>query len=120
MYKLIKTSLITAALTLGFNPLYAGGNHDHGHSHSHDKEVVSEQYAKNMARQEIRALILSDKIDKSWAEQKVVSVEKKKFDNIYEWVFKYENKGVKDTEKQTLYVFVNEFGEPNGANYSGN
>ena len=118
MYKLIKSSLITAILTLGFNPLYAGGNHDHGHSH--EKKVVSKQDAKNIATQEIKDLIQSDKIDKSWAKQKVVNVEKKKFGPDEEWVFKYENKAIKDIEKQILYVFVTIYGQANGANYSGN
>lgn len=44
---------------------------------------------------------------------------KKKFEHDFEWVFSFENKDIKETAKQTLYVFVTLYGESNGANYSG-
>ena len=119
MNKLIKTSLITAILACGFNPLYAGAGHDHGHEHSHDKKEVTQSYAEKEATEEVKKLLQYKKIDASWIDTPILNVEKKKFKNKMEWVISYKNKNIKDVNKQTLYIFVNLYGEIKGANYSG-
>ncbi len=121
MKRLIKTSLITAILACGFNPLYAGSghDHDHGHGHSHEKEQVTQSYAEKEAAKEVRKLLKRDKIEGSWINASLLNVQKKKFKNKMEWVISYKNKNVKDVKKQTLYIFVNLYGEITGANYSG-
>ena len=119
MNKLIKTSLITAILACGFNPLYAGSGHDHGHGHSHEKKKVTQSYAEKKATKEIKKLFQNDKIEGSWVDTPILNVEKKKFKNKMEWVISYKNKNIKDVKKQTLYIFVNLYGVITGANYSG-
>jgi|FLOH01.1.fsa_nt_gi hypothetical protein len=118
MKKLIKTSLITALLACSFNPLYASGSHDHG-GHSHAQKEVTKEYAQNVAIKEVKNLVKNNKIDNSWSNKTVANAEKKKFEHDFEWVFSFENKDIKETAKQTLYVFVTLYGESNGANYSG-
>jgi hypothetical protein len=119
MNKLIKTSLITAILACGFNPLYAGSGHDHEHGHSHEKKKVTQSYAEKEATKEVKKLFERGKIDSSWTDAPIVNVEKKKFKNKMEWVISYENKNIKDGNKQVLYIFVNLYGKITGANFSG-
>lgn len=117
MNRLLKTSLITAILACGFNPLYAGSGHDHGHSH--EKKKVTQNYAEKEATKEVKKLFERGKIDGSWTDAPILNVEKKRFKNRMEWVISYKNINIKDVKKQTLYIFVNLYGKTTGANYSG-
>ena len=120
MKKLIKTSLMTALLACSFNPLYASGSHDHGQGHSHERQKVSKSYAQNEATNEINKLVRLNKIDASWLKVPILNTKKKKFKNNMEWVVNFENKSIKDSSKQIIYVFVNLYGEITGVNHSGN
>ena len=114
MKKFIKTVVITAVLACGINPLYAGAGHD-GHSHAEVTKVLAKEKATN----EINKLVRANKIDKSWSEASVLNIEKKKFKNSMEWVASFQNKKIKDSTKQIIYIFVNMHGGITGANYSG-
>lgn len=109
----IKSVIITAILAFGFNPLYAGGNH------SHAPKEVSKSLIKKIAKEEINRLVHANTIDKSWFNRPIHKVEKKKFNQSLEWVVTFNNKQIKESKKQNLYVFVNLSGILAGANYSG-
>ena len=115
----MKTLLITALLACGFNPLYASGSHEHGHGHSHDRKEVSQGYAKQVAINELARLVQKGTIPKSWDNQTVANIDKKEFNHDMEWVFSFNNSGIKDAKKKTLYVFVNMYGEITGVNFTG-
>lgn len=117
MKKLIKISLTTAILACSFNPLYAGGNHDDGHKHS--QKELSKDLAQKEAYKKVQKLVDIKKIEQSWLKAPILDAKKKKFNDHFEWVVSYQNKNIKDTKKQTLYVFVNMHGKITGANYSG-
>ena len=117
---LIKTTLVTALLAFGFNPLHASGSHDHGaHGHSHDKATLSKAKAEELALKDLSGLVKSGEIDKSWLGKSVSKTEKKKFHHSMEWVVSFKNNKLTDKKKQTLYIFVNMHGQISGANYSG-
>lgn len=116
MKKLLKISFITAILTCLYSPLFAAAGT--GHSHAPKKEV-SKITIKKQANDELKKLVTTDKIDKSWLKKPILNMEKKKFYNNMEWVISYQNKDISDAQKQTLYVFVNKYGKVTGANYTG-
>ncbi len=117
MKNLIKTSLIASFLACGFNPLYAGANHEHGHEYS--QKEVNKEFAQKEASKKVQNLITAKKIDQSWLKAPILDTKKEKFGDHFEWVVSYKNIDIKDAKKQTLYIFVNMHGKITGANYSG-
>jgi len=119
MKTLMKVTVVTLALSL--TTLYAGGghNHDDGHGHSHTQKEVSKSDIQKTAKKQLARLIRNNKINKNWSEISIANMQKKKFNYKEEWVVSFNNKQIKDTKKQTLYIFITKYGEVTGANYSG-
>ncbi len=121
MKKLIKATAIT--LTLSLTTLHAGSGHSHddghGHGHNHTQEKVKKSVIEKTANQKLEKLVENKKINKSWSNISISNMKKKKFNSKNEWVITYNNNQIKDKNKQTLYVFVNEYGKVTGANYTG-
>jgi len=121
MKSLITTTIVTVALTCA--TAYAGGNHshegEHGHGHSHTQIEVSKSTIEQTAVQELAGLVQQKKIDESWKNTPISTIEKKKFHHNMEWVVSFKNKELKDKTKQTIYVFISLYGKPTGANYTG-
>ena len=117
--------IIFFSLSITFLPIntMAGKDHDHGHSHgdehSHSHDLVNEDQAKKVASKNVARLAKKGKIDKSWTSVKPSSAEQKKFGKNVEWVVVFNNKNIKDSQKQTLYVFVSLSGKYIAANHSG-
>jgi len=95
-----------------------GHKHGHGHSHGHEKtEKIDAKKAEELARKKIKALTFQNKINKSWSDAKLASIEIKEFKNKNEWFVTFTNeKGVKG---KTLYVFLKLDGEFVAANFTG-
>lgn len=113
---------MSAALAFTFNPLYAGAGHahDHGHEgHSHSQEKASKEAVTDVAHQQIKKYVELSKIDKSWSEAKIKDITKKEFNKQTEWLFTFENLKIEDKTKQTLYIFIDPYGDVTGANYTG-
>ena len=121
MKKLLKITLITAALALAFNPLYGGAGHDHKHGggHSHSQDIASKEAIQDVAFKQVLKYVELSKIDKSWAEAKVKNITKKVFNKQTEWVLSFENLKIKDKEKQIIYVFIDLYGDVIAANFTG-
>ena len=119
MKTLIKTTILAVALTCG--TVYAGGSHSHDgeHGHSHTQTEVSKASIEKTANEQLAGLVQSGKIPKSWANTPILNMKKKKFHHNTEWVVSYKNKAIKDKMKQTLYIFISLYGEPTGANHTG-
>ncbi len=109
----IKKTVLTTLLILGFNNLYAEQNTNHTLS------IASQSYIKKVAKKEVDRLISVKAIDKSWQDKPISSMETKKFDETIEWVVKYNNKQIKENNKQTLYIFITVNGVLVGTNYTG-
>lgn len=93
----------------------AGTGHDHGHSH----EAISGTEAQNKASQKVHQLVKAGKIDATWSELKTGSITQKDFGHGPEWVITFTNDKVKDTTKQTLYLFYSQDGHYIAANFDG-
>ncbi len=119
MKTLIKIALITVALTS--ITLFAGSVHSHdgGHGHSHSKVLASKSMIESTAKGELTRLVGNHKIEESWENSPVSDMKKKQFHHNTEWVVHFKNTSVKDSKKQTLYIFVNLYGKITGANFTG-
>ena len=123
---LFKTAIVVLALASG--TLYAHGSHEHGgHENTHTQgelstehiQKVSTEHIQRVANKQRMNLIEKEKIEKSWSDTPILTMEKKQFNRNTEWVVSYKNKEIKDQMKQTLYIFVSLYGKVTGANHTG-
>jgi len=120
MKNLTKIYLLMAAI--GFiSPVFAGAGHSHDKEggHHHSSGPITEAKAKSKAMRTVKNLVSRGVINKSWTSSKPVKAEKKTFSKGLEWVISFNNKSVKDKEKQTLYIFYSLDGHYIAANYTG-
>lgn len=119
MKKIITKAAFAAILAFGANPLYAGPGHDHDHGHNHSHTKVNEAQAKKIAIKELKRYVAAGKLDMSWKDVPVKSVEQKIFHSMPEWVFTFNNPQEPKQEQHNLYIFINQYGEMTGANFTG-
>lgn len=120
MKKIIRSVAMATFLALGINPLYAGSGHSHGeHGHSHGNSKVKEEQAKQIAVKQLNSYAARGKLDKSWKNIPVKSVEQKMFHGKPEWAFTFNNPKEPKAKQKNLYIFVNQYGEMTGANFTG-
>ncbi|MFA7353251.1 MAG: DUF6488 family protein [Sulfurimonadaceae bacterium] len=117
MKKIITKVAVAAILTLGVNPLFAGAGHDHSHSSS--KTKINEAKAKEIALKEMRRYVLKGKLEKSWEGAPVNSAKQQVYKSVPEWVVTFKNQKEPNQKQQNLYVFVSQYGEITGANFTG-
>jgi len=117
MKKIITKVAVAAILTLGVNPLYGGAGHDHSHSSS--KTKINEAKAKEIAIRQVKNYTLDGKLDKSWENVPIESAKQQTYQSVSEWVFAFKNQKESNPKQQNLYVFVNQYGEMIGANFTG-
>ena len=115
MKKFISSAVFTAFLALSVNPLYGHG--DHVHKSATTK--VSESKAKEIAIKQVNNYVLDGKLDKSWKNIPVKSVKQQNYYGTQEWVFTFHNPNEPKADQKNLYVFVNQYGEMTGANFTG-
>lgn len=118
MKNFMKVTAVVLALNL--TTLYAGSGHSHGeHGHSHGQSEVKEAQAKQIAIKQLSSYVANRKLDKSWKHIPVKNLEQKMFHGIPEWVFTFNNPNEVKAEQKNLYIFVNQYGEVTGANFTG-
>ena len=123
---LIKATVITALLSL--TTLYAADEHNHsehnhashGHKHETLQKGINNSAVKKIAMKEVKRLTLAKKIPKSWKSMPVSKIGKAHYGDTNDWVVGFDNPKIKDSTKQTLYIFVSIHGKIMGANYTGN
>ena len=112
MKTLIKAMLIVLALS--FTTLWG-----HGGGHMPTQKEVSKSNIQKTAKQELLGLLKYKKIDKSWSNKPISNMKRTQYNYNNEWVVSFENLEIKDKTKQTLYIFVDVYGDIKGANYTG-
>jgi len=123
---ILKATAITLLLTI--TTLYASSEHNHsehnhtahGHKHETLQKGISNTAVKEIAIQEVKRLALAKKIPKSWKSIPVTKIGKAHYGDTNDWVVGFDNPKIKDSTKQTLYIFVSIHGKIMGANYTGN
>jgi hypothetical protein len=117
MKKIITKVAVAAILAFGVNPLYGGAGHDHSHSSS--KTKINEAKAKEIAIKVVKKYTLDKKLDKSWENVSIDTIKQQTYQSLPEWVVTFKNQKELNPKRQNLYVFVNQYGEMTGANFTG-
>jgi hypothetical protein len=112
MRKIFICLLTLLALTIA--TAYAGSGHSHGPS-----TPIAKEEALIKATGIVKDFVEKGKVDSSWAEVAPASGKQNKRMFGDEWVVAFNNPKIKDTEKQTLYLFLTLAGEYKAANYTG-
>ncbi|MFA6195457.1 MAG: DUF6488 family protein [Sulfurimonas sp.] len=115
----IKNLVVAGILCFGVAGLAHGGASSGGHSHNAPKEILVEDRIIEVSQKYIEELVKNQKIDSSWKNNTFMSAKKQKFNDNLEWIIKFQNLNVKDSAKQSLFIFVDLYGTVNAANYSG-
>jgi hypothetical protein len=114
--KNLTTTLLISSLLFAI-PVLAGSNHDHGYSQA--QEAISSEEAASLASKKVNQLANTGKIDLTWNEVEVSSIEQKTYSNGPEWLITFKNTGISDASQQTLYLFFTLSGQYLAANYTG-
>lgn len=117
MKTILKSTILASLLALGTTNLHAGGAHSHGGS-SHVHEKINEAKAITIATSMKNGLAEKGTVNSSWNSIDTSKVEKKIFGKNEEWVVSFNNPSLKK-EQQTLYIFIDLYGDVKAANYTG-
>ncbi|MBQ0814078.1 MAG: hypothetical protein KBT82_07860 [Marinobacter sp.] len=105
----------TAAVVFSFaSQAFAGAGHSHGVS-----EPISKEQATQKAATVKQQLISSNQVSSAWSDIKGGGAQQRSSSAGNLWVVEYANPKAADENKSKLFVFVDEFGNPVGANHTG-
>lgn len=106
---------LTTAIAFSFaGQAFAGAGHSHGVS-----ESISKAQATNKAEAVKQQLISSEQVSSEWNGIEGSSAQQRSTSDGDLWVVEYTNPKAADENKAKLFVFVDEFGNPVGANHTG-
>ena len=118
---MIRTILI--AVMLSFTVLYAGNTHNHdlpNHSNCDALHLQTKSTAiQEIAKQELKRLVLSKRIPKSWKSVPVKKLGKTNDSYHNDWVVVFENLKIKKKARQNLHIFITVYGQVIARNYTG-
>ena len=109
----MRNLIVTAVF--GFTMISATVFAGPGHSHA----PVTKEAAAGKAVEKRDQLVKSGKLDKSWSDVAVSSVEQKTFAKGPEWVIAFRNDAAADPAKRTLYMFYALDGHYLASNFVG-
>jgi hypothetical protein len=106
---------ITTAIALSVaGQAFAGAGHSHGVS-----EPISKEQATQQAATVKQQLISSNQVSSAWSDIEGGIAQQRASSAGNLWVVEYANPKAADENKAKLFVFVDEFGNPVGANHTG-
>jgi len=118
MKNIIKTITVAALLAMSTTALVAGPA-GAGHSHGTTQKQLSKEEILEASQKHIILLVKTKKIDPSWEQSKNTDVKQQTINNYKEWVVQYANTQVQDSTKQTLFIFLDVYGQVLAANHTG-
>lgn len=71
-----------------------------------------------ITKQELRRLVLENKIPRSWKSVPATKIEKSNYKNSNGWIVSFKNKKIKKIKRQTINVLVDVNGNIKGSAYS--
>lgn len=118
---LINTIAMMSALI--FTTSYASEGRDHsGHNHPKHElldEAKCSTEIQEIAKKEVKRLVLEKKVPKSWKSASILKMGKAQNAFTDDWVVVFENLKIKNKTKQNLYIFIGAYGDFAAANYTG-
>lgn len=118
----MKNKLIGILFSLALSSaVFAHGDHgEHAETiYSQMGVPIQIKQAKEFSRYVIFRFIQSGRLEKSWSESKLVEAKTQTINEEKEWVVSYNNPKEKDNKKKTIYIFLDEFGNPFSINFTG-
>lgn len=109
---LVKTIFVAVILAFSSVQISAHSNHE-------SFDPITEQQASAKADKVLQSLLANQKLDATWKEVKVSSVTTQDAPYGKVWVVSYQNSKEKEESKKTLYVFLDEMGNPLTVNHEG-
>ena len=94
------------------------GNGQNYYKYGNIETKLNKRAIVEIAKHEIRRLLIKKKLPKNWKNSKMTSVEKNNSKNIDDWIVTFNNKKIKNKKRQTLYIFIDVKGNIVGANYT--
>ncbi len=107
-------SFTTAVIFSFAGQAFAGAGHSHGVS-----EPISKAQATQKAEAVKQQLVSSKQVSSEWNGVEGSSPQQRSTSAGNLWVVEYANPETADENKAKLFVFVDEFGNPIGANHTG-
>jgi hypothetical protein len=105
----------TTAIVFSFaGQAFAGAGHSHGVS-----EPISKAQATQKAEAVKQQLVSSKQVSSEWDGIEGSNAQQRSTSNGDLWIVEYTNPKAADDNKAKLFVFVDEFGNPVGANHTG-
>lgn len=89
------------------------------HSNHVSFDPVTAQQAEAVAEKTVHNLVTNKQLAESWKTSKKQPVTQRETRYGKVWVIVFKNDNVKEEDKRTLHVFVDEFGNPISANHEG-
>lgn len=117
MKKSITTILIS--LILSFTTLYATNGQNYYRYGDIDTKL-NKRAILEIAKQELRRLVLEKKIQPSWKSVPTTKIQRSKHSNSTSWIVSFKNVKIKKLKRQTINILVSEHGDVKGAAYSSN
>lgn len=115
MKKFVSIASLTA--TLFFAPAaFAGGG---GSCHFHGSAPAKESVVVGCAKEQVKGLVASAKLEKSWKSAQFDKAETVDGKNKKEWKLTFSNPTASDADKKTLYLFYTPSGNFIAANFTG-
>ena len=96
-------------------PSFGAGGHDDHSGHDHAAQL-SQSQIQEKATGFVASIVEKGKLDASWSG---IKPQDPKENSRHEWVIVFSNPEIKDSEKQTLYMFLTLSGEYIAANFTG-
>jgi ethanolamine ammonia-lyase large subunit len=84
-----------------------------------EMKQLSKEDILEVSKKHITLLIKSKKVDSSWDQSMHTDIKQQTVNNFKEWVVQYKNTQVQDVAKQTLFIFVDVYGQVLAANHTG-
>lgn len=115
MKQLITTLLLL--LTLNATTMYAANGQNYYRYGDIDTKL-NKRAILEIAKQELRRLVLKKKIPKSWKSVTESKIEKNKNSSSNSWKASFYNAKIKNKKKQTIQILVSKNGDVIGTAYS--
>ena len=119
----ILINTIALLFTLFFTTSHASENRNHaGHNHPTHELLDNAKCSteiQEIAKQEVKRLILEKKISKSWKSSPILKMGKAQNSFTDDWVVVFQNLKIKNEARQNLYIFIGAYGDFAAANYTG-
>lgn len=89
----------------------------HAHANHDDVKPITQTEAASAAKQVLKSLVDSKKLDESWKIESLPETTSKKMKTENLWESTYRNPKEKDTAKRTLYIYFDAMGAYIGAGH---